>query len=68
MGILVCYDDFTYDVINDTHLDCLVEAGCVIGYDKSGVWVKTETFAWPNSDFVKEDRRPALYVKQGGTD
>jgi hypothetical protein len=42
MGVLVCYDDFTYDVINDYYLDYLVQTGCIIGYDKSGEWVKTE--------------------------
>ncbi|HEY5512790.1 MAG TPA: hypothetical protein VIK40_04015 [Geomonas sp.] len=42
MGVLVCYDDFTYDVINDYHLDYLLERGCITGYDNSGNWVKTE--------------------------
>lgn len=42
MGVLVCYDDFTYGVINDYHLDYLVETRCIVGYDKSGDWVKTE--------------------------
>lgn len=40
MGVLVCYDDFSYDVVNDYHLDYLVQAGCIVGYDKSGNWVK----------------------------
>jgi len=43
MGVLVCYDDFTYDVVNDYHLDYLVQTGCIVGYDKSGEWVKTES-------------------------
>ena len=42
MGILVCYDDFTYDVINDYHLDYLLDKGCIIGYDNSGDWVKND--------------------------
>jgi hypothetical protein len=42
MGILVCYDDFTYDVINDYHLDHLLDKGCIIGYDNSGNWSKSE--------------------------
>jgi hypothetical protein len=42
MGVLVCYDEFTYDVINDYYLDYLVQTKCIIGYDKSGEWVKTE--------------------------
>jgi hypothetical protein len=42
MGVLVCYDDFTYDVINDYHLDYLLDKGCIIGYDNSGNWVKQE--------------------------
>jgi len=42
MGILVCYDDFTYDVINDYHLDYLLGKGCIIGYDNSGNWSKSE--------------------------
>jgi hypothetical protein len=42
MGILVCYDDYTYDVINDYHLDYLLGKGCIIGYDSSGNWCKTE--------------------------
>ena len=42
MGILVCYDDFTYDVINDYHLDYLLGKGCIIGYDNSGNWSKAE--------------------------
>jgi hypothetical protein len=40
MGVLVCYDDFTYDVINDYHLDYLLDKGCIIGYDNSGNWHK----------------------------
>lgn len=43
MGILVCYDDFTYDVINDDyHLQYLLDKGCIVGYDNSGKWVKSE--------------------------
>jgi hypothetical protein len=42
MGVLVCYDDFTYDVINDYHLDYLLGKGCIIGYDNSGNWNKSE--------------------------
>jgi hypothetical protein len=42
MGILVCYDDYTYDVINDYHLDYLLGKGCIVGYDNSGNWSKTE--------------------------
>jgi hypothetical protein len=41
MGILVCYDDYTYDVINDYHLDYLLGKGCIVGYDNSGNWSKT---------------------------
>lgn len=42
MGVLVCYDDYTYDVINAYHLDYLLDKGCIIGYDDSGDWEKTE--------------------------
>ena len=42
MGVLVCYDDFTYDVINDYHLDYLLDKGCIVGYDNSGNWSKTD--------------------------
>jgi len=42
MGVLVCYDDYTYDVINDYHLDYLLGKGCIVGYDNSGNWSKTE--------------------------
>lgn len=42
MGVLVCYDDFTYDVVNDYHLDHLVTTGVIVGYDKSEKWVKME--------------------------
>ena len=42
MGVLVCYDDFTYDVINDYHLDYLLDKGCILGYDNSGNWNKSE--------------------------
>jgi hypothetical protein len=42
MGVLVCYDDFTYDVINDYHLDYLLGKGCIIGYDNSGNWNKQD--------------------------
>lgn len=42
MGVLVCYDDFTYDVINDYHLDYLVTTGCIVGFDRSEQWVKQE--------------------------
>lgn len=43
MGVLVCYDDFTYDVVNDYHLDFLVSTGSIVGYDKSEEWVKKES-------------------------
>jgi hypothetical protein len=42
MGVLVCYDDFTYDVVNDYHLDYLLQSGCILGYDKSCDWVKKD--------------------------
>ncbi|UFS69055.1 hypothetical protein LPW11_14265 [Geomonas sp. RF6] len=42
MGVLVCYDDFTYDVINDYHLDYLIDNGCIQGFDRSGDWCKLE--------------------------
>lgn len=42
MGVLVCYDDFTYDVINDYFLDHLLTTGCIIGFDRSEHWVKAE--------------------------
>lgn len=47
MGVLVCYDDFTYDVINDYHLDYLVSTGCIIGFDRSSHWVKKEEALQP---------------------
>ncbi|MBJ6802639.1 GSU3473 family protein [Geomonas propionica] len=47
MGVLVCYDDFTYDVINDYFLDHLLSTGCIIGYDRSGHWSKKEEAALP---------------------
>lgn len=49
MGVLVCYDDFTYDVINDYHLDYLVTTGCIVGYDRSGEWVKNDLLSDPAS-------------------
>lgn len=42
MGILVCYDEYTYDVINEYHLDFLLENGCITGYDESGEWVRVD--------------------------
>jgi len=42
MGVLVCYDDFTYDVINDYYLDHLLSTGCILGFDRSEHWVKEE--------------------------
>ncbi|WP_224985117.1 GSU3473 family protein [Geomonas agri] len=42
MGVLVCYDDFTYDVINDYFLDHLLSTGCILGFDRSEHWVKQE--------------------------
>lgn len=45
MGVLVCYDDFTYDVINDYYLDHLLTTGCILGFDRSAHWVKEETKA-----------------------
>ncbi|GFO57432.1 hypothetical protein GMSM_44390 [Geomonas sp. Red276] len=51
MGILVCYDDFTYDIVDDHQLSSLVESGSILGYDRSADWVKTEakelTFSSP---------------------
>lgn len=43
MGVLVCYDDFTYDVINDYYLDHLLGTGCILGFDRSEHWVKQDT-------------------------
>lgn len=43
MGVLVCYDDFTYDIVSDYHLDYLVTTGRIVGYAKSEVWVKKES-------------------------
>ena len=45
MGVLVCYDDFTYDVINDYHLDYLVTTGCIVGFDRSEHWVKQDALS-----------------------
>lgn len=42
MGILVCYDDYTYDVINEYHLDYLLDKGCIVGYDSSGNWKRKD--------------------------
>ena len=64
MGVLVCYDDFTYDVINDYHLDFLVSTGCIIGYDKCGEWVKTEGHSRHASKFSKEDRRTSPRIQE----
>jgi hypothetical protein len=50
MGVLVCYDDFTYDVVNDCHLEYLMGKGCIIGYDNSGEWVKLEAPLPGNAD------------------
>ncbi|SNB46670.1 hypothetical protein [Geobacter sp. DSM 9736] len=38
MGILVCYDDFTYDVVADFTFD--TEDGRIAGYDNSCDWEK----------------------------
>lgn len=54
MGVLVCYDDFTYDVVNDYHLDHLLQTGCILGYDKSCDWVKQESGAARPATTVKE--------------
>lgn len=48
MGVLVCYDDFTYDVVNDYHLDYLVTTGCIVGFDRSEHWVKREAVPHPD--------------------
>jgi hypothetical protein len=68
MGVLVCYDDFTYDVINDYHLDYLMETGCIVGYDKSGDWIKTDDFTLSPSTIHKEyskDNPKARSIKKG---
>lgn len=52
MGVLVCYDDFTYDVINDYHLDHLVSTGCIVGFDRSEHWVKYEDTIPPVAAYV----------------
>lgn len=38
MGILVCIDEFTYDVVSDLHLEMAEQQG--IGYDNSCEWKK----------------------------
>jgi hypothetical protein len=38
MGFLVCYDDFTYEVVSDHELENLLESGSIIGYDPAGDW------------------------------
>jgi hypothetical protein len=42
MGILVCYDDYTYDVVNDYQLDFLIKTHCISGYVASGNWIRVE--------------------------
>ncbi|KAF0218839.1 MAG: hypothetical protein FD174_2622 [Geobacteraceae bacterium] len=42
MGILVCYDDFTYDVVSDFHLEDMISSGRIAGFDSSSTWVKVE--------------------------
>lgn len=42
MGILVCYDDYTYDVVSDLHLDYMINSGRIAGFDDSCAWVKVE--------------------------
>lgn len=42
MGILVCYDEFTYDVVSDYHLEFLIKTKCITGYVDSGNWVRVE--------------------------
>ncbi len=42
MGILVCYDDLTYDVVSETNLDCMITSGCIVGFDSSREWVKMD--------------------------
>ena len=54
MGVLVCYDDFTYDVVNDYYLDYLVETGCILGYDKSCDWVRKDSIPVSTPAAVKE--------------
>ena len=49
MGVLVCYNDFTYDVINDYYLEHLLETGCILGYDRSEHWVKQEVGPPPSA-------------------
>ncbi|MBU5638805.1 hypothetical protein KOM00_18940 [Geomonas sp. Red69] len=51
MGVLVCYDDFTYDVINDYFLDYLLSTGCIIGFDRSEHWMKKEEAPLPAATF-----------------
>jgi hypothetical protein len=55
MGVLVCYDDFTYDVVTDHHLAYLLEKGGIIGYDNSGEWIKAEVFPPPPAKRVIDD-------------
>jgi hypothetical protein len=59
MGVLVCYDDFTYDVVTDFHLDYLVSTGSIVGFDRSEKWVKQEETipAPPVSQQAKTDRQ-----------
>ncbi|MBJ6726956.1 GSU3473 family protein [Geomesophilobacter sediminis] len=42
MGILVCYDEFTYDVVSDYHLEFLIKSKCITGYVEDGNWVRLE--------------------------
>lgn len=65
MGVLVCYDDFTYDVVNDYHLEYLLEKGCIIGYDKSGEWVKLEGSPPVNADPAVPGRTRRQSGKRG---
>ena len=66
MGVLVCYDDFTYDVVNDYHLEYLLEKGCIIGYDKSGEWVKIEGLPPADAGSDQSRKGKARPSRRGG--
>lgn len=40
MKVMVCYDDDTYDIVEDYCLDYLIRTGNITGFCRSDKWVK----------------------------
>ncbi|WP_243371461.1 GSU3473 family protein [Geotalea sp. SG265] len=68
MKVMVCYNDNSYDIVEDYCLDYLIRTGNITGFCRSDKWVKIgiDPVRDENSSFesyVGKERRKSLHEK-----